>query len=756
LQSLKVIENKKHHGCENNKSKKFKMKILYNTYPMAFHTPGGGEIQLQSYYKYLNQRGVSVDLFDIWNPRLREYSLIHFFSCISGSIQFCEYVRSIGIPLLISPNLWITKETQHLFPLKEIRAQLLLATRIITNSNLESETLSMVLNIPRNRFSTIYNGVDDIFHHNVDAETFKMHFGIKSPFILNVGNIEPRKNQLNLVKAMKNLPDHKLVLIGHKRDENYANMCIELGGDQIKYIGPLQHDSSLLRSAYAGCSVFVLPSTLETPGLAALEAAAAGAKIVITAEGSTKEYFNDSAIYVHHNDVMGIAAGIQSALSKPSTAILKYNNHQIKNWPEIASNLEILYNEILETEKQNAVQVSEKLKVEHESREYYAWGQTLVKFKCRKGRLYLIIRAIDESEILVKHGGEDIGKKFNLNGEWREISIDIETDVGNQEIDIDIISYPKRDCINLIEMYSGVDIKSIEFIEGAAVDLDKMVRSSKDLSVTPLINSSGDLIEILKPNSNINCFGFYPVEWDGVDFFTWSRQHIELYLKDGVTSFMWRSINHARVSIIINDHLVYKDVDVMADWSMYSINTFSSYINNNVNRVEIVVQQVFGNDENDIRKLGVALKNISYREKTLVEKLIYSSSILKNQSIDNNLKKSIPYEFGLYPAEVDGSEIFVWSKESFEFVWPAGVLSFEWRAVCNAEIDMYINDNLIVQSLIITNQWARYEINIPMADTGVNISKISVHVRKSDVFDEGDHRKLGVALRSIYFHELSI
>ena len=41
----------------------------------------------------------------------------------------------------------------------------------------------------------------------------------------------------------------------------------------------MEHRDPLLALAYSACSVFALPSTLETPGLAALEAAAAGAPL---------------------------------------------------------------------------------------------------------------------------------------------------------------------------------------------------------------------------------------------------------------------------------------------------------------------------------------------------------------------------------------------------------------------------------------------------------------------------------------------
>ena len=139
------------------------MKILFNTYPMAFHTPGGGEIQLSSYQKYLSEHDISVGLFDQWNPSFFDFDLVHFFSCISGSLPFCAFVKSLGIPLIISPNLWITKKTKHLYPVEEIRNQLLQSNRIVVNSDMEADVLCEVFNLPRDWFTTIYNAVDNLF-----------------------------------------------------------------------------------------------------------------------------------------------------------------------------------------------------------------------------------------------------------------------------------------------------------------------------------------------------------------------------------------------------------------------------------------------------------------------------------------------------------------------------------------------------------------------------------------------------------------
>ncbi|MGE4317493.1 MAG: glycosyltransferase family 4 protein [Deferribacterales bacterium] len=322
-----------------------RLSAAFNTYPMAFNTPGGGEIQLLAYKKHLGGLNVEVDLFNLWEPEFNKYDLMHFFSCIGGSYHFCSFVRQLGIPLVITSSLWITRSNKHNYALEEIRAQLNLADRIVTNSDMESDTLADVLDLPRERFSKVYNGVEDIFYDGrISGDVFRSHFGVGYRFVLNVGNIEPRKNQLTLAKAVKQVPQLKLIMIGHVRDKEYMEQVLKEGGDSAVYLGALPNDSRLLRSAYAACDVFCLPSTLETPGLAALEAYASGAKIVLTSEGSTKEYFCDDVEYVVHDDVNSVRDAIIKTAEQPLAADKRLIDFR---WSNALKDLRKIYNEVV-------------------------------------------------------------------------------------------------------------------------------------------------------------------------------------------------------------------------------------------------------------------------------------------------------------------------------------------------------------------------------------------------------------------------
>lgn len=322
------------------------MKIVYATYPWAFETPGGGEQQLLQYEIALSKMGLDINRHDPWAKNLADADLVHFFSCMGGSTHFCNYVRDQSLPLIISASLWLTNDTLHLYPTNDIRQQLQTASAIVTNGDLESERIQTLLDLPDARFVTVRNGFDAIFSKRENPKTFREHFGIQGEFLLNVGNIEPRKNQLALVRAAKAI-DLPLVIIGHVRDRDYAETCFREGSSRIRYVGPLDHYSILLRSAYAACKVFCLPSTLETPGLAALEAAAAGTPLVITREGTTREYFADLAHYVDPHDEGDIVKQITSALNTPATGELAAHVAQHFTWDQAVSPLVTLYEDIV-------------------------------------------------------------------------------------------------------------------------------------------------------------------------------------------------------------------------------------------------------------------------------------------------------------------------------------------------------------------------------------------------------------------------
>ena len=124
---------------------------------------------------------------------------------------------------------------------------------------------------------------------NIDKEKARRDIyarGIR-PFILNVGRIEPRKNQLALLQAYHRLGladrGYDLVLINRRSIpvpelEHFHNALPEETRQHIHRIDGLPHEQ--LPQWYAAASLFVFPSLGEGFGIPPLEAAAAGTPVV--------------------------------------------------------------------------------------------------------------------------------------------------------------------------------------------------------------------------------------------------------------------------------------------------------------------------------------------------------------------------------------------------------------------------------------------------------------------------------------------
>ena len=232
--------------------------------------------------------------------------------------------------------------------MNEIAYQISIADRLLPNSQAECDQLANIFDMSPSLFSPIVNGVDDIFFVQADPAVFRNQFGIQNKFVLCMGNIEARKNQLRLIEALQGSGIH-LVLAGQEREADYAAQCRATADATVHFVGVLEHGSELQRSAYAATEALILPSTLETPGLAALEAAAAGCRIAVTQEGCTREYFRDFAEYMNPYDTTSILHSVQTALNSPRRPEFSTFIKEHYTWKHAAQQLIAVYNNILTT-----------------------------------------------------------------------------------------------------------------------------------------------------------------------------------------------------------------------------------------------------------------------------------------------------------------------------------------------------------------------------------------------------------------------
>lgn len=292
---------------------------------------------------------LQINLFDQWKPDFSDIQLMHYYSCMPSSVDFLDYSKNKrGIPIVLSPNFWPDPEGWANSGVSEsIRTALWLANKVVVNSRIEEEALVRLCKIDSSYISVVHNAVEDCFFVPVSSSLFRKNYGVEGDYILNVANVEPRKNQLAFIRALKAFPKLQLITIGGVREGWYLKACRSEGDDQFRLIDPLPPSSELIRSAMAGCEFFAMPSLVETPSIASLEAGAAGAKILTTELGSTKEYFTDQAVYVNPYDVSNMMKAIEMVLAMPKDQALVKRIHALYRWDTVVQKLVDTYSSVL-------------------------------------------------------------------------------------------------------------------------------------------------------------------------------------------------------------------------------------------------------------------------------------------------------------------------------------------------------------------------------------------------------------------------
>ncbi len=140
-------------------------------------------------------------------------------------------------------------------------------------------------------------------------------FGIGGPYVLTVGRIEPRKNQLTALDAVERLPGLLLVCAGAIHDEAMAARLD--ASSRCRLLGRVSDaERDLL---YRNAEALLLPSLYEGFGLTVLEAMRQGVPVIATRTSSVPEVGGEAALYVlHAHDDEAMAGAIRRLQADPA------------------------------------------------------------------------------------------------------------------------------------------------------------------------------------------------------------------------------------------------------------------------------------------------------------------------------------------------------------------------------------------------------------------------------------------------------
>ncbi len=368
--SWKEIKNKlntifREMGIELSKSENIKIqtkknknmhsyRVLMQNRPTAISHPGGDTVVMDRIKKELELQGVTVtiDLDSKEDPA--KYDLVHLFNFATP--EYTKYLAErafyAGTPYVVTtlyediPSfhnqsreiasclIGYVSNAQNKEWWKKNKPDISKITKISKFDNTWTAAHAAGLFVTGEEEAKAlrrdYKDIGEIFEiklgceisKRVAADKFIKEFSFKD-FVLCVGRIESRKNQLMLLKALED-DSIPVVIAGsgfsYQPDYDQAVRAFKRRGPTL-ILGRL--DNEMLASAYSAAKVHALPSWYELPGLVSLEGAYYGCNVVAGEAGTCKNYLGTSGFYCSADNEESIRGAVFSAFEAPRSRKLQ-------------------------------------------------------------------------------------------------------------------------------------------------------------------------------------------------------------------------------------------------------------------------------------------------------------------------------------------------------------------------------------------------------------------------------------------------
>jgi len=348
------------------------MKVAFCGRSDLFKYKGGDAVQMEQTARELTKLGVTVDIHTNWDFDYSTYDIIHIFQLdwIAENYLYAYYAQKAEKKIVLSPihhsidevkayddnfafgyrrlSGFVLRNQFHrdtlklcyralfnpekripalyavTYGLKNLHKKTIKASnKVLVQTHLEAEDLKKTYNVP---FSSVIvpNGVGDTFL--VQNDNAKNLFSFKD-YILCVGRIEARKNQLHIIDAVKQLreqtnKDINLVFVGqfslsHKEYLMRFKQLLKQN-PWISHIEKVNYEN--MPNVYKFAKVSVSASWFETTGLTVLEALICGANAVASGNRA-KELLGNKVSYCDPSSVESILSAIKVQLNAPKPVL---------------------------------------------------------------------------------------------------------------------------------------------------------------------------------------------------------------------------------------------------------------------------------------------------------------------------------------------------------------------------------------------------------------------------------------------------
>jgi glycosyltransferase involved in cell wall biosynthesis len=181
--------------------------------------------------------------------------------------------------------------------------------------------------VDESKVTVVSNGVSPVFrpvHRDAAAHWIESRYNIPGPFVLTVGDLQPRKNQVRLIRAFEELlrayPSlpHHLVMVGKETwhgSEVRRAAARSAVADRLHFTGWAPDED--LRYFYGACDLFVFPSLYEGFGIPIVEAMACARAVACSNTSAMPEVANAAAILFDPTSVAEITRAMRDLILDP-------------------------------------------------------------------------------------------------------------------------------------------------------------------------------------------------------------------------------------------------------------------------------------------------------------------------------------------------------------------------------------------------------------------------------------------------------
>jgi glycosyltransferase involved in cell wall biosynthesis len=353
-------------------------------------------VQIENTANELKKLGVEVDIATQLGVDITKYDLVHIFQLdwVPETYFYIKEAKKSGKPIVLSPIHHAEHEVKkfddsYTFGLRRLvgffvrrqeyrdilkniyrsvhdhskflptlkgafvgyrktqKEALMLSDTVLVQTDREAKDLHDTYGVKFN-WRKVVNGVSEQFLNPTGFQN-KLNF---NDYIICVGRIEARKNQLNIIEAVKLLRQEaefaevRLVFLG-RRSEHHKSYI-------TKFDHELQVNSWIIHPGfipqedipgyYHFAKVGISASWFETTGLTSLEALFCGTNVVASGERA-KELLGNLAVYCDPADIISIKNALAEAYKRPETPVLD-NFKKEYTWENAARQTLEVYNEL--------------------------------------------------------------------------------------------------------------------------------------------------------------------------------------------------------------------------------------------------------------------------------------------------------------------------------------------------------------------------------------------------------------------------